>query len=76
MHRLLHLLSLLGDAERHARGKADQRAEVLCGLVCFDPPAEFFLILRLIVEDLTGVHERLGSLTERAEREVVFKYVL
>ena len=63
---------LIRDAERHTGGDADQHTDVLRGLLCFDLPAKLFLVIRLIVEDLTGVQQRLDTLTERAEREVGF----
>ena len=61
---------LIRDAERHACGDADQRTDVLRGLLRFDLPAEFFRILCLSVEKLTGVQQRFDTLSERAEREL------
>ena len=69
MLRLLRLFTLIRDAERRTCGETDQRTDVLRGLLRFDLPAEFFRILCLSVEKLTGVQQRFDTLSERAERE-------
>ena len=63
---MLRPLFCVGDTERHAGGETKQRADVLRGFLCLDLSAKLFQIFVVVVEDVLGMHQRLGDLTERA----------
>ena len=54
----LLLLMLLGETDCHAGGEADQRAEVLRGILRLNFPAKLLRVLGIVVEDRGDAERR------------------